>query len=302
VSTPIKKAFVLGAGLGTRLRPLTDVLPKPLIPVFHRPLVEYTLDNCLAAGIEEFAINTHHLPEKWQEAFPGSSYRGAPLTFFHEPVLLETGGGLKNIESWVGDQPLLVCNGDILTSLNLTTLIKDHTSSGRTATLALRSSGHETHIAVEGNEIVDIRELLGKASGTHQFTGVYCINSAAFQDIPPDQKISIIPSFLELIRKGELGASTHDDGIWLDLGTRESYLDAHQHRELGALCHPGASVSQSAMVEASSIGPGASIGAGATVLASVLWPGSQVEEGAQLTNCIVYSSTPVTGTRHNADL
>ena len=170
------------------------------------------------------------------------------------------------------------------------------------ATLALRSAGHESHIAIEGEDIVDIRELLGNASGTHQFTGVYCVNPPVFQHIPADEKISIIPSFLELIRNSELGASTHEEGIWLDLGTRESYLDAHQHRELGELCHPGASVNSSAMVEASSIGPGASIGAGATVLASVLWPDTRVEEGAQLTNCIVCSSTPVTGVQHNADL
>ena len=122
MSKPIRKAFLLGAGLGTRLRPLTSTLPKPLIPVFQRPLIENTLDHCLAAGIEEFAINTHHLPGKWGEAFPDGSYRGAPITFFHEPVLLETGGGLKNIESWINGDPLLVYNGDILTSLALSLL------------------------------------------------------------------------------------------------------------------------------------------------------------------------------------
>ena len=123
------KAFVLGAGLGTRLRPLTDALPKPLIPVFHRPLIQYALDHCLAAGIREFAINTHHLPEKWPEYFPDGTYRGAPVTFFHEPELLETGGGIKNIASWIGDDPVLVYNGDILTDLDLPRLLETHTSS-----------------------------------------------------------------------------------------------------------------------------------------------------------------------------
>ena len=119
MSSSIKKAFLLGAGLGTRLRPLTDILPKPLIPVFNRPLIEYAFDQCLAVGIEEFAVNTHHLPRKWLEAFPDQSYQGLPLKFFHETVLLETGGGLKNIEDWTEGQPILVYNGDILTTLNL---------------------------------------------------------------------------------------------------------------------------------------------------------------------------------------
>ncbi|MCH2064316.1 MAG: NTP transferase domain-containing protein [Roseibacillus sp.] len=302
MSAPIRKAFLLGAGLGTRLRPLTNILPKPLIPVFHRPLIEYALDHCLAAGIEEFAINTHHLPEKWEDAFPNGSYRGASLTFFHEPVLLETGGGLKNIESWIGDEPLLVYNGDILTTLDLTRLVDTHTRSGKTVTMGLRSTGHEPHIAIDGERIVDIRRMLGIAPGTHQFACVYCAQPGLLQHIPSAEKVSIIPSFLELVRNGEMGASIHDEGIWLDLGTRESYLDAHNHRELGELRHPEAHIDSTAMVEASAIGPGASIGADATVLASVLWPGACIEEGAQLTNCIVYSSTLATGPHHNADL
>ena len=67
----ITKAFILGAGLGTRLRPLTDVLPKPLVPIFHEPMANYALRHCQAAGIKEFAINTHHIPEAWSAGLPG---------------------------------------------------------------------------------------------------------------------------------------------------------------------------------------------------------------------------------------
>lgn len=302
MSAAIKKAFLLGAGLGTRLRPLTEVLPKPLIPVFHRPLIHYALDHCLAAGIEEFAINTHHLPEKWEEAFPTSEYRGAPITFFHEPVLLGTGGGLKNIEEWVNGESILVYNGDILTTLELDRLIATHLNSENALTMGLRSTGHEPHIAIEGDRVVDISKLLGVAPGTHQFVCIYCTNPELLQRIPPKEKISVIPAMLELTREDKLGGSFHDEGVWLDLGTRESYLDAHHITELGPAQHPLARLDPTAMVEASSIGPDASIGADAAVLNTVLWPGAQIEDGAQLTNCIVYSSTPVTGTHHNADL
>ena len=81
----ITQAFILGAGLGTRLRPLTDVFPKPLVPLFHKPLAMWAVEACEAAGCARFAINTHHLPEKWVGFGAGRN-----MIFFHEPILLET--------------------------------------------------------------------------------------------------------------------------------------------------------------------------------------------------------------------
>src|SRR6476469_7587509 len=94
----VTQACVLGAGLGLRLRPLTEDLPKPLVPIFQKPLITFALDHLLAAGVESFAINTHRIAEHFAAAFPNRSYRGAPVTLLHEPVLLETGGGIKNAE------------------------------------------------------------------------------------------------------------------------------------------------------------------------------------------------------------
>ena len=92
----IKQAFVLAAGLGTRLRPLTDDLPKPLIPVGLKPLITFAFDHLIAdLGVEEFIVNTHHCPEAYGEAFPTAEYRGRTLRFRHEPVLLDSAGGIK---------------------------------------------------------------------------------------------------------------------------------------------------------------------------------------------------------------
>ena len=307
----MRKAFVLGAGLGTRLRPLTNTLPKPLIPVFHRPLITYALDHCLAAGIEEFAINTHHLPESWEQAFPHGEYRGAKLTFFHEPVLLETGGGIKNIAEWIGSDDILVYNGDILTDCALGDLIAAHESSTHVATLATRSDGPSRHLAVQGNQVIDIRNLLGVADGTHQFTGLYCIDPAILELIPAGEKISVIPAFLELARKGLLGHCVLESGEWLDLGTREAYLAAHglppgtprptmlSGEPAG---HPDALITEGAEVSDSIIGPGCHIPADAAVEGSILWPGATVAAGARLTNCIVHSTNPASGEHESADL
>src|SRR5437016_2814081 len=142
----IKRAFVLGAGLGTRLRPLTDDFPKPLIPIFQKPLITFALDHLAAAGVESFVINTHHRPEKFEELFAHQSYEGHFVRLVYEPVLLETGGGIKNAQSLLGAEPFIVYSGDILTNLPLAPLIEEHFAKGNDVTLALRETGLATDI------------------------------------------------------------------------------------------------------------------------------------------------------------
>src|SRR5437016_7197196 len=104
----ITQAFVLAAGRGTRLRPLTDDLPKPLIPIFQKPLITFALDHLIAAGVESFVINTHHLPNEYRNYFVNDTYCGHHVRLLHEPVLLETGGGIKNAQSGLGAEPFIV--------------------------------------------------------------------------------------------------------------------------------------------------------------------------------------------------
>src|ERR1700745_3874933 len=94
----ITQAFVLAAGLGTRLRPLTEDLPKPLIPIFQKPLITFAFDHLIGLGVTTFIVNTPHRPERFREAFPDGNYRNFPIELVHEPVRLETGGGIKNVE------------------------------------------------------------------------------------------------------------------------------------------------------------------------------------------------------------
>jgi mannose-1-phosphate guanylyltransferase len=295
----VKNAFILGAGLGNRLRPLTDRLPKPLVPLFHRPLAEWAMEACAKAGITRFAVNTHHLPAAW-DGF-GS---GHDLTLFHEPILLETGGGLKNIEDWIGDDAVLIHNGDIFSTLPLGKLIAAHEASGLPVTLAVRSEGVAKHIALDASStrVSDIRNSLGRGDGTHTFTGIYCVSPAFLDLIPAGEKISVIPAFLELAKSGQLGAIVIDEGVWLDLGDRESYLKAHRELGLGAAIHPLARIAEDATVERSIVGPGAIVEKGATVRDSVLWPDTRVTEGTTLERCIVFSPVPASGLIQDADI
>lgn len=298
----IRKAFLLGAGLGTRLRPLTDLLPKPLVPLFHKPLIEWAMESCLAAGITDFAINTHHLPERWTYAesedpslLAGNGFspkagmwKNAAIRLFHEPVLLETGGGVKNIEPWAAGESVLVHNGDIYSSLPLDQLIAAHEASDCPVTLALRSKGDATHIALKGDRVIDIRAKLGIAEGTHVFTGIYCFDPELFDLLPPGEKVSVIPAFLELAEQGRLGAIVLDEGEWRDLGDHASYLAAHREMALATAVHPEAILHPTAKVSGSVVGPGAVIGEDATVQDSVVWPGAQVERGTRVQGQIVH--------------
>ncbi|MCW1922857.1 sugar phosphate nucleotidyltransferase [Luteolibacter arcticus] len=301
----IRKAFLPGAGLGTRLRPLTDLLPKPLVPLFHRPLIEWAMESCRAAGITDFAINTHHLAEKWEmvdgrwemdgEGLVGGNglsskmgtWRGLPLHLFHEPDLLETGGGVKNIEAWAGGESVLIHNGDIFSSLPLCRLIAAHEASGNPVTLALRSQGKAKHIAIDGDLAIDIRAMLGRAEGTHVFSGIYCFTPELLGLIPPREKISVIPAFLELAKQGRLGAIVLDDGDWRDLGDPAAYLAAHRELALAPAIHAEARIDPTAVIERSVIGPRAEIAAGAVVRDSVVWPGAKVGVGEQVESRIV---------------
>jgi mannose-1-phosphate guanylyltransferase len=312
----MNKAFVLGAGLGTRLRPLTDQLPKPLIPVFHRPLITYAFEHLLSAGIREFIVNTHHLPGAYATAFPESSYKGAPISFRHEPVLLETAGGIANIADLIGDDSLIIYNGDILTDLALAPLIEEHTRGENIATLVLRSQGPGQHIALgEAGRITDIRNKLGTGnSGTHQFTGIYALRADFLQHLTPGKIESVIPIFLDLIQKGaRIGSVTTDEGQWWDLGDRESYFEAH-HRmiELRGVfpayaplfpqpIQAGASLPESATLAGLNVIPAdAEVAADAWLKDCILWPHAKIAAGARLERCIIRSDQTGRGEQTNS--
>ena len=312
------KAFVLGAGLGTRLRPLTDQLPKPLIPVFHRPLISYAFDHLLSAGVKEFIVNTHHLPHCYAETFPDSRYHSAPITFRHEPVLLETAGGIANIADLVRDESFLVYNGDILTDLRLRPLIEEHQRGENIITLVLRSDGPGKHIALDtAGRVTDIRHKLGTGNqGTHQFTGIYAVRPDFLQHLEPGKIESVIPVFLKLIESGAcIGGVIVDDGHWWDLGDRESYFSAHHIlRQLDGQ-FPAHEPSSNAAIEAGAcidptatllglnvISASAEVGAGAVLDDCILWPRASVAPGAKLTRCIVRAGCQAAGELKDAVL
>ncbi len=223
-----KTAFILGAGLGTRLRPLTESCPKPLLEVRGRPLVTYAMDHLISAGVERFIVNTHHRPNVYLEKFPDRQWRGRPVLFRHEPILLDTAGGLKNIEDLLGEDEAIFCyNGDIWTDLPLERALRVHNTKRPEATLILRSNGPILNVAVDSQEsICDIRDSLGNPGvGKYQFTGIYAVETSLLQHIEAEKIESIITVFIERIRNrsGSIVGIVLDDGDWQDIGSPEAY-------------------------------------------------------------------------------
>jgi mannose-1-phosphate guanylyltransferase len=227
-SIQIQTAFILGAGLGTRLRPLTENIPKPLLPIGGRPMITYAMEHLRAIGIRRFIINTHHCPDKYQEAFPNGNWQGIPITFRHEPVLLDTAGGIKNIEDLLErDERLIVYNGDIITNLPLAPLVNRHFELQTQVTLALRSRGPLTNVNIDSKGFIcDMRDTLHHPGiQSCLFAGIYIVERSFLQRLKAGKVESIVLPLIESIKENpcSVGGMVTDEGFWYDLGTIEEY-------------------------------------------------------------------------------
>ncbi|PYK51636.1 MAG: hypothetical protein DME51_02685 [Verrucomicrobia bacterium] len=312
----ITQAFVLAAGVGKRLRPLTDDLPKPLIPIFQKPLITFALDHLSGVGVDKYVINTHRRPELFQSFFNRSDYAGQSVTLVHEPELLETGGGIKNAERYFGSDPFITYSGDILTDVNLQPLIEEHFRRRNDVTLALRDTGLASEIALRDHRVVDIANRYGIA-GSLDFANIAVWNSAVFQRIPPQKKISFIPILSDWMGQGgRIGGLVMNDGKWFNIGSRAEYLEVHRTilredwkpRYVKAREWPE-HVANSAIVDptaelhgCSVVGEHCRVGAEAVLEDTILWPDAEIASKSQLHRCIVRSQKKVSGIHRNIDI
>ena len=312
----ITQAFVLGAGLGMRLKPLTDDLPKPLVPIFQKPLITFALDHLIDIGVKSFIINTHRLPDLFQRFFPHNDYEGHATKLVNEPVLLDTGGGIKNVEADLGTKPFITYSSDILTDIDLQPLIDEHFRSGNDVTLALRDTGLAAAVAFRNGQVVDISNRYGVA-GNHDFANIAVWNPGIFERIPPNQKISFIPIVGNWIGAGgKIGGVVLNDGKWFNIGSRTEYLEAHlmiseEHWKphyLKTSAWPER-VAASAIVDRTAqlrgctvVGRDCRVGAEAILDDTILWPGAQIASKSHLRGCIVRANQKASGIHHDIDI
>ena len=224
----INTAFILGAGLGTRLRPLTEETPKPLLEIGGRPIITYVMGHLRAVGIERFIVNTHHCAEKYAEVFPQNNWEGIPIVFRYEPVLLDTAGGIKNIEDLiVEDECIIVYNGDIITNMSIELLIRKHFEMKTLVTLALRSTGPLLNVNIDKDGFVcNMRHIL-KNQGVKSclFAGIYIVEKSFLKRLTAGKIESIIIPLVEMIKENprSVAGVVIDDGFWYDVGTIKEY-------------------------------------------------------------------------------
>jgi mannose-1-phosphate guanylyltransferase len=312
----ITQAFVLAAGLGTRLRPLTDELPKPLIPIFQKPLVTFALDHLINAGVNRFVINTHRHPELFQTFFVRHEYAGFPVTLVHEPELLETGGGIKNAEPYLDSEPFVTYSGDILTDVNLEPLFDEHFRRGNDVTLAVRHTGLASGVALRDHRVVDIANCHG-IPGNFDFANIAVWNSEIFHRILPHKKISFIPIVAEWIGHGaRIGGVVVNEGKWCNISSRAEYLEVHRTilrenwkphfvktQEWPERVSSSAAVDPTAQIHGCTvIGQHCRVGAKAILEDTILWPDAEIASQSRLKACIVRSRKKVSGVHRNIDI
>lgn len=276
--------MVFAAGLGTRLRPLTDVLPKPAIPLLSRSLASYALERLVAAGVRRCAVNTHHLAPAVERAIAADAPPGLEIVTSHEPELLGTGGGLRRALERLGptDEPILVMNGDILFWPDLEGALAHHRAIGALATMVLRRDPRAHRFgAIEADATGRVRRILGEPAdvraslATRMFTGVHVLSPEVVAALP-ERGCVIRLGYQRWLAQGRVIGGFDDPAPWRDLGTPAEYLRAHLDLLDGTFAWPGLTPPGGDVF----LGAGARVDPGVTLARAVVWPETHVTESA----------------------
>jgi mannose-1-phosphate guanylyltransferase len=299
------QALVLVGGEGTRLRPLTEAMPKPVVPLVDRPFIAHLIDWLARHGVEEVVLACGFLPDAMREVLGDGEPGGPRLTWVAEPEPLGTAGAMKFAEPHL-DERFLALNGDVLTDLDLTALVRFHEEAGARATLGLYPvEDTSAYGLVRRDDDGRVLEFLEKPEDPSQAgagevnAGAYVLERDVLGLVPPGREVSIEREvFPALVGEGLYARRL--EGYWMDIGTPERYLQATWdilegrvatrvatrpdgvHVAPGAEVHSGASVGPRAVVS-----EGCRVGAGAQIEESVLLAGCEIGEGARIGGSIL---------------
>jgi len=228
------RAMILAAGFGTRLRPLTSTVPKALVPVAGRPLIEYGLLFLKAHGIEEVVINLHHLGEKIRATLGDGSIYGLRITYSPEDPLLESGGGIKNAQPFLDRETFVVLNCDTIIDLDLTALLATHRKTKAAATLVLRPDLEVARYGIlETDTNNRIRRFLGQPAvvneplSQYMFTGCQMLEPRVFAFMPEVKPFSTTrATYPTMLHTGEPLYGFIHTGTWMTVDDAEAMARA----------------------------------------------------------------------------
>ena len=298
------QAIVLVGGEGTRLRPLTESVPKPALTLVDRPFLAYMIEWLAGHGVDEVVLACGFLPDVLREALAGEEERaGVSISYVVEPERRGTAGAIRFAADELGDRledRFLALNGDVLTDLDLTALQLAHADSGAGATIALHpvedSAAYGLVRIDAGGKVLEFTEKTGEAVPGEINAGMYVLERSVLDLIPPGEEVSIERDvFPRLVGDGLHGLRL--DGYWMDIGTPERYLEATWDILEGRVATrveptaPGMSVGAGTEVaDGAKIGPRVVLGRGTRVEA-----GAEVSDSVLLDDCVVGAGARVSG-------
>jgi NDP-sugar pyrophosphorylase family protein len=305
------RAMIVAAGLGTRLLPLSELRPKPAMPVRGIPLIAYQLALLAHHGVTEVAINVHHLPELLQAAAERHKPPGMSLHFSIEDSLLDTGGGIRRVASFLRESdPSLIIGGDMLFDADLTQLVATHRTRGDAVTMLLRDDPRtrtfgSIGVAADGRvRRIGSRFDLGGEQADGIYTWVNAVAARAFDELPERDVFSHLDDWIAPILatgardiRGELLSDA--DCVWEPVGTPEEYLAANLEPPALSYIDPD-SIARARGVQLEHdlvIGAGATLESGASLTRAVVWDGERVGAGVRASNGVFAGGAfhPVTG-------
>jgi mannose-1-phosphate guanylyltransferase len=304
------QALILAGGEGTRLRPLTHTVPKPVLPLAGRPHIAYVIDWLVRHGVDDVVVSCGHLAEGMRRVLAELELR-VEIRYAEEPDARGTAGAIRFAEDLLGER-FLVLNGDVLCDLDLTALIEQHERTGARATIALYPVDDPSGYGlVQRHGDGEVTEFLEKPAPDQIDTdeinaGAYLLERSVLEWVPPDRAVSIEREvFPELIGEGLYGIRL--DGYWIDIGTPERFLEANwdilegrvdtvisEQLDTPMMVGEGCEISPGAELRAPCVvGRNSSIGPDAVIERSVLLDGCTVGEGARLMNTILSGGVTV---------
>ena len=299
-------AIILAAGYGTRLMPLTNILPKPLMPVVGCPVLWHTVRKLKKCGFTDIGINIHHKPQMVEKYLKHANH-GLNIKTSYERTILGVAGGIGGFRDFLKKKDFfLVHNGDILSNSNLNRLIETYKTEKPLCTMLLHNHPLYNNVCIDNNNnITDIRDTLmpGNTVRKLAYTGIALMDTDILELIPGGPA-DLIPVLIDIVRQGngKIKSVAANDSAWMDIGTVENYLDAHReillnHRPLiDAALIPegpvflgkGTQVEQGARLRGFvSTGENCIIKKGCFVKNCVVWDGMTIDENMSFSNAIL---------------
>ena len=281
--------MIFAAGLGTRLRPLTDEKPKALVPVVNKPVIQWNIEYLKSYGVTRIIVNAHHHSAQVQSFLDGGRPFGIPIEVRVEPRILGTGGGIKNTEDFWDDEPFIVVNSDVITNIPLDRAYAHHRKSGALATMVLHDRPPYNKIRVDPHACIS---EIPRAYGPEglAFTGIHIISPDLLAYLPEGTFSDIVDHYRHLIRTAKPIAGFVVEGhYWHDIGNLPSYFKANRERseqsftiDAEARMHPSVRLEEWAVV-----GRKCLLKKNARIQRSILWEGARVGPGEYIQDSVL---------------